>query len=70
MMRNQLGAYLRLPISRRAFIDAEFGASECRPLRVPTYPRRYAPILQGDRKSANIRAVRNSSENDKVRQAP
>jgi hypothetical protein len=26
---------------------------------------RYAPILQGDRKNANIRAVRKSSENDK-----
>jgi hypothetical protein len=34
-----------------------------------TYPRRYAPILQGDRKSANTRAVRNSSGNYKVRQA-
>ena len=29
--------------------------SECRPLQVPTYPHRYAPILQGDRKNANIR---------------
>jgi hypothetical protein len=30
-----------------------------------TYPCRYAPILQGDRKNASIRAVRNSSESDR-----
>jgi hypothetical protein len=58
---------LHQPRHEHACFTPSCTSSEAR--RVPTYPHRYAPILQGDRKSANIRAVRNSSENDKIRSA-
>jgi pimeloyl-ACP methyl ester carboxylesterase len=61
--RHQHGSH-GIPIDMSRIFNTAAAADPPR-VRVLTYPRRYAPILQGDLKSANTRAVRNLSENEK-----